>query len=259
MKKFITDFLSNPVEAIYFLFPFLSVILYSKMRRRIGSNRISNLVIGFLMILGFSLLLFCIYGAVFALLINFNLISLPDPIEIFIKYSIFVLIISITLSSLERQDFLRRNVVGIGKKEEKAIMKSSVKRISKAARQEIWMFCGTMSFFNEEKKYLQKITKKCKIKALCLKSNKKSVVERYQEARKIGIRIKFYPNKSYDKGIRARIIDPKHRLNSNAILIKKEMSKGKLKEITYLVNCINNPYLLTYLDDIFELIWKNAG
>lgn len=96
------------------------------------------------------------------------------------------------------------------------------KQCASNARKDILMFCGMMSFFDDQELDLKRLVAKgFKIKSLVRKSTERSDVERYRRALDVGIQIKYYPSNELDPGIRGRIIDGESNDNPSIILITR--------------------------------------
>lgn len=256
MDVVIDSIQNNLSNAFFFLFPLLGSILYFQMRTRIENKPITNLFYGFLSMIGLLAFVISIYGAVYSLGYGLGLFQSATNSQI-ILVGLTLIFFTMVYSSLERQ-YLQNKRLGENPKEyNRQQMVESIAKVTRAARTDMLMFCGTMSFIEEDYSQFSHLkTSSCRVKALCKKPKSLQAEQRYELARNLGIEIRYYPEDELDPGIRGRVIDPNNFDNAISILISKQLEKsGDIKYLTTLLVGKTHTLETGLLSSLFQTLW----
>lgn len=246
-------------NAFFFLLPLAGSILYFQFRTKVDSSVAKNSLYSILSTFGLVAFIIAVYGGAYSLFYALGLFQTVGPARI-VSVGLFVAFAATVYAGIERQ-YMQQKLIEKGTVEQtRQEMLASVEKVTKAARTEVAMFCGTMSFISRDyEQFAELSSARCRVRALCIKSNSPDVLQRYDLARSLDIRIRFYPGPDFDAGIRGRIIDPYSYEDAMAILISRQT--GTTGQVTYWATLLlgkRDTLEMTLLASLFRVLWEIA-
>jgi hypothetical protein len=257
MDVIVESIQSNSSNAFFFLFPLAGSFFYFRLRTKFENQLAKNLFYSVLSIIGLMAFVISIYGALYSFAFSFGLFQ-DIPASQIVAFGLTLMFLSVVYAGLERQFLQSRpsETPAIEKPHTELI--SSIGDATKAARNEILMFCGTMSFISRDYEQFSHLkTGRCRVRALCKRPNSVVVQEHYKLARSLGIELRYYPDDNLDPGIRARIIDPQDFENVTAILISKRLDDqtNRFKYFATFLPGHKHRLEMTLLNSLFRTLW----
>lgn len=250
-------------NAFYFLFPLLGLFLYPRYRARFSSNLVQTYLYTVLTMVGATLVALPVFLAIYAILVNFSVLT-PWSTDSVGVWGIGITILAVIISAVERQRLQAKQLLGAAIEQNQQDMDHRVATVTRLARSEVLMFCGTMSFLGRDSKQFEELKRQgCRVRALCKSSTSEDVQGTYRYAETLGIEIGFYPE-YLDPGVRGRIIDSGNQTNACAVLIDKSPNSPNtfVTDNPYTTLYLRNqthPLEMTLLNTLFNTLWRMSN